>query len=181
MLGVPASPGLLGWLLLVLGVAVAAGAAATQARRLRAMDLVTLAATVSLIVTAGALPYVSWRFVTDLRVTTRLHGYDAEAAGPVQAYLPGYFLDSARGLIPARATYATAVGESVPWARARAAFPSLALQTLFPRRSVDDLRRADFLVSWGIPPNRIAPVSRVWVARRRAGLYPPVYVARLQH
>jgi hypothetical protein len=134
----------------------------------------------ALALTVAAVPYVLWRFAEDLRVTTKLHGYDAEAAGPVQAYLPGYLVDGAQHRIPRTATFATAVGASIPWAAARAAFPSLALETLFPRASVADPRAADYLVTWGVAPGRVVPVSQVWVVRSRAGAYPAVYVGKVK-
>ncbi len=174
MLGVPASPGVAGWSLLAAG-GLAAVVALLVLRRRGALD----AARVCLVVTVAAVPYVGLRIGDDLRVTTRLHGYDAAAAGPVQAYLPGYLVDGARRLIPRDATYATAVGTQVPWSQARLAFPSLALQTLFPRISVADPRRADYVVSWGLRPGRVATVSRVWVVRPRRGPYPAVYVGKV--
>jgi hypothetical protein len=132
-----------------------------------------------LVLTCAALPYVARRFAEDLRVTTKLHGYDATAAGPVQAYLPGYLVEGARDHIPLGATFATAVGQRIPWPSARAAFPALAMNTLFPRLSVGDPRRADYVVTWGVRPGRLAPVARTWVARAAAGSYPAVFVGRV--
>ena len=54
------------------------------------------------------------------------------------------------------------------------------MQTLFPRISVDDLRSADYVVTWGIAPGRVTPVAQVWVVRARAGAYPAVYVGRVR-
>ena len=144
------------------------------------MPTVAAFASACLILTIAAVPYVLWRFADDLRVTTKLHGYDAQAAGPVQAFLPGYLVDGAQRFIPRDATFATAVGSGIPWSSARAAFPSLARETLFPRRSVADPASADYIVSWGIRPGRIAPVSRSWVARARAVEYAAVYVGRVR-
>ena len=62
----------------------------------------------------------------------------------MQAYLQPYLLDSVVRIIPPGDTYATAVGDAVPYSAARAAFPSLALQTLYPRIStVAGTRRLD--------------------------------------
>jgi hypothetical protein len=148
-------------------------------RRMRIGRTPTAAAGVALVLTVAALPYIGWRFVEDMRVTTQVRGYDAAAAGPVQAFLPGYLVDGAQRLMPRGATFATAVSPAVPWESARAAFPSLTRETLFPRRSVSDPQRADFVVTWGIAPIRVARVSRVWVLRRRAGAYPAVYVGKV--
>lgn len=180
MLGVPSSPGFLGWALLLSGVGVGALLCALLRRHIRAAPLPAAAASVCLAFTAAALPYVAWRFAEDLRVTTKLAGYDAAAAGPIQAYLPGYLVDGAPRLIPRTATYATAVGPSIPWAAARAAFPSLALQTLFPRRSVAEPRKANYVLTWGIQPARVAPVDRVWVIRPRLGDYAAIRIGRVR-
>ena len=144
------------------------------------MSRPTAAGIVALALTLAAVPYVAWRFVEDLRVTTKLDAYEATAAGPIQAYLPGYLVDGARRRIPPGATFATAVSPRIPWQPARAAFPSLAMQALFPRISVADPRAADYIVSWGVEPRRLAAVSKTWVVRPRAGRYAAVYVGRVR-
>src|SRR5262249_37808084 len=160
VLGVPSSPGAAGYLLLAFGLVVAVGALVVLRDRLRAIPLVEAAALGCLVVTAGATPYLVWRVVEDLRYTTRLDAYSGAAAGPIQASLPGHLVGGAVPLVPRGATYATAVGANIPWSQARAAFPSLALQTLFPRRSVSDRRTADYVVTWGVRPAAVAPVTR---------------------
>jgi len=180
LLGIPAAPGAAGWALLALGVIAFVVALVSLRRRIAAAPRPAGAAAVALALTVAAVPYVAWRFVEDLRVTTKLDTYGATAAGPVQAYLPGYLVDGAQRHIPLGATFATAVSPLLPWQPARAAFPSLAMQTLFPRVSVDDARSADYVVTWGIAPARVAPVARVWVVRARAGEYPAVYVGRVR-
>jgi hypothetical protein len=179
VLGVPASPGIVGWILLATGVLLTTIGFLLVRGRLQGAPVETVAGFLCLALTLSLLPYVSWRFVEDLRVTTGLDDYSAGAAGPIQAYLPGYLVERADEVIPPGATFATVVGAGIPWSAARAAFPSLALETLFPRRSVADPRSADYVLSWGIEPSRVAPVSRVWLVRPRAGAYPPVYVAKV--
>jgi hypothetical protein len=179
MLGVPSSPGLVGLALLAIGLAGAAVALARLLRRRAGMELEDLAASICSIATIAVLPFITWRFVEDMRLTTGLHGYDAAAAGPVQAYLPGYLVDNARALIPAGATYATAVSDSVPHASARKAFPSLALITLFPRRSVP-LREADYVLTLGVAPSALVPVTRTWRARGPIGNLPAVLVGKVR-
>ena len=83
----------------------------------------------------AAAPYLIWRVVSDLRTTTAMTPYDRSVAGPVQAYLQPYLLDPVKAIIGPGDTYATVVGDGVPYQPAREAFPSLALQTLFPRIS----------------------------------------------
>jgi len=166
--------------LLALGAIAFVVGSAFLRRRLSAAPRPTAAATVALALTIAAVPYVAWRFVEDVRVTTKLDAYGATAAGPIQAYLPGYLVDGAQRWIPRGATFATAVSPAIPWQPARAAFPSLAMQTLFPRISVTDPRSADYVVSWGMAPACVAPVSRTWVVRPRTGQYAAVYVGRVR-
>ena len=181
MIGVPSSPGTVGWLLLAAGLSAAAALVILARRRLTEVDVVSALAAVSIVVTVCVTPYLAWRVVQDLRYTTALDSYSSSSAGPIQAYLPGYLADGAARFIPPAATYATAVGPTIPWAQARAAFPSLVMNTLFPRRSVASLTDADYVVTWGIRPVAVVPVSRTWIARPRSGLYPPVWVARVRH
>jgi hypothetical protein len=181
VLGAPASPGAVGWALIAFGLVFAVAALVRFRGALRRRVPSVAAAIAAMIVVAAATPYVVWRIVEDLRYTTTLHGYDRQAAGPVQAFLPGYLLDGASRLIPSTATYATVVSPSVPWAPARAAFGSLAMQSLFPRRSVANVRDADYVVAWGLRPRTVAPVGRVWTLRKAFGQSPVIYVARIEH
>jgi hypothetical protein len=177
MLGVPGSPGAVGWALLLAGLLAAATAGYRFRRRLPS-EPIAAAAALSLLVTAGAAPFLAWRVVDDLRYTTRLTPYDRSVAGPVQAYLQPYLLDRVPSLIPVGDTYATAVGQSVPYYAARKAFPALALQTLFPRISTTP-DRAQWIVSWGERPSAVARVGKVVVARPASASYPALYVAKV--
>jgi hypothetical protein len=166
--------------LLVVGGIGFLAALALLRRRIATATRASAAAAVAIALTVAAVPYVAWRFVEDLRVTTRLDAYGATAAGPIQAYLPGYLVDGAQRRIPRGATFATVVSPAIPWQPARAAFPALAMETLFPRVSVADPRSAGYVVTWGVAPGRVAPVSRTWVVRPRAGEYAAVYVGEVQ-
>jgi hypothetical protein len=177
MLGVPGSPGAVGWVLLLAGL-LAAAAGGYRFRGRLPGEPIAAAAALSLLVTAGAAPFLAWRIVDDLRYTTRLTPYDRSVAGPVQAYLQPYLLDRVPSLIPLGDTYATAVAPSVPYYAARKAFPALALQTLFPRISTSP-DRAQWIVSWGVRPSAIAPVGKVVVARPAGKLYPALYVGKV--
>ena len=181
MLGAPGSPGAVGWALIALGLVLAVAAIVRFRGAIRSQVLSVGAALVALIVVGAATPYIVWRIVEDLRLTTTMHGYDRAAAGPVQAYLPGYLVDGASLLIPPTATYATVVSPSVPWAPARVGFAPLAMESLFPRRSVENARDADYVVAWGVRPATIAPVQRVWTLRKAFGQSPTIYVARIRH
>lgn len=178
MLGLPSSPGALGYVLLLAGFV---GAAALVVRLLRGSPRppVLVACAACAVATLGSGPFFVWRFVEDIRYTTGLNRSDYDGAGPIQAFLQPYLLDTVPALIPRGDTYFTAVGD-VPYDAARKAFPSLALQTLFPRISTDDARRADWIVAWGVDPRSVAPVRQVVVARARSGVYPAVFVARVR-
>jgi len=178
VLGAPGSPSAVGWALIAIGLVLAVAALVRFRGAIRRQAPSVAAALVVLVVIAAATPYVVWRVVEDLRYTTTLHGYDRAAAGPVQAYLPGYLLDGASRLIPPAATFATVVSPRVPWASARSGFGPLAMQSLFPRRSVANARDADYVVAWGVQPRTVVPVQRVWTLRKAFGQYPTIYVAR---
>jgi len=181
MLGVPASHGALGWAAIFGGILLAA-LLGWLARDRVARDVAARAGLVCLLVSVAAVPYGIWRIGEDLRYTTQLHGYDREAAGPVQTFLPGYLLDNVPELIPRTATYATLVGNGVPWPAGRAAFPALALQKLFPRVS-EPIDGADYVVAWGVPArelSRRAGGAHVVVARPQVAQDPPVLVAEVR-
>ena len=177
MLGVPSRPGAAGLAALALGLAVAV-ALAWRLRARRPTEPADLLAALALLAVVGAGPYLVWRMVSDLRVTTAMTPYDRSVAGPVQAYLQPYLLDSAARIIPPGDTYATAVGDAVPYKAARQAFPSLALQSLYPRTSAAP-GDADWIVAWGVEPGAVARVGHVIVARPASGVYPAVRVARV--
>jgi len=177
VLGVPAHPGAIGYGLLLLAVVIL-GLELPAVRR-RARDPAERLAAIAIAVLVAVTPYLAWRVVEDLRTTTAMSAYDRSVAGPVQAYLQPYLLDPVRNIIPPNATYATVVGPGVPYDTAKRAFPSLAMETLFPRlsKSVDD---AQWIVAWGATPGSVAHVGHVIVAQRRSGVYPAVLVARVQ-
>ena len=179
MLGLPSSPGALGYALLLLGLAGAAVLVVVLLRG-RARTPMLVACGVCAVATLGPAPFFVWRLVEDMRYTTSLNSSDYDGAGPIQAFLQPYLLDTVPALIPRGDTYMTAVGDGVPYDAARKAFPSLALQTLFPRISVSSARDADWIVAWGIDPRSVAPVGRVVVARPRSGAYPALLVAQVR-
>ena len=177
MLGIPADPGAVGYGLLLLA-ALIIGLEVYVLRR-RQQDAVERVAAVTGAIVIALAPYLAWRVVQDLRVTTAMTSYERNVAGPVQAYLQPYLLDPVRGIIPPSATYATVVGLGVPYATARKAFPSLALQTLFPRVS-KPTQDAQWLVAWGVTRASLSRFGRVVVARPASGVYPALFVARLR-
>jgi hypothetical protein len=179
VLGVPGSPGAIGVAAIALGLIAAIVALVLLRRWIHAEGLAGGAALVALVLAGAAIPYVVYRIGEDMRATTRLDAYSVAASGPIQAYLPGYLVEPVRRFVPRGATYATVVGSNVPYAPARAAFGSLALQTLFPRRSVADPSRADYVVSWGVEPSRIVHVRRQWVARKAFAQNPTLYVGQV--
>ena len=179
MLGIPSGPGLAGVLLLVAGLLLVAFATWRRRAALPA-DVMGRVAAACMLLTLAFAPYLAWRIVEDIRVTTAMGPYDLEVAGPVQTYLQPYLLDPVREIIPPGATFATVAGSGVPYAAARGALAPLAMWTLFPRRSVADPRQAEWVIAWGTSLRGIAPVDRVTVARPAQGGYPAVVVARVR-
>lgn len=143
------------------------------------LGLVRLAGVVALVVAAGVAPLVAWRITEDIRYTSQLDSFERAGAGPIQAFLQPYLLDDAARVLPRDATYAAVAGAGVPYPTARKAFPSLALNVLFPRVSRADPRSAEWVVAWGVDPRRLADVEDVRVVTPASGVYPPVVVARV--
>lgn len=180
MIGVPGTPGAIGWGLLLAGLFVVVLAAGFFRRRAgRGAVGGKDAALFCLIVTAAAVPYLVWRFAEDIRYTTQLDAYEARSAGPIEAYLPGYLADGAARYVPRNATYAVVVGAGIEWPQAKAAFPALVQQALFPRHSAAKPRDADYVVTWGVRPEAAVRVKTVWTVHRRFGSYPAVFVGQV--
>lgn len=179
MVGVPSGLGAVGGVLLAVGALIAVAVALLLVRRGPASSaplggLVALTLGVAL----GSVPVSVWRIVEDLRFTTSLDPVQARGAGPIQSYLPPYLLDRVPRLMPRGDTYyASASGVN---RIARQAFPALALRALFPRISVDRPAEADWIVTLGVDPRRLASVGSVIVAREPFGVYPAVLVARVR-
>jgi hypothetical protein len=171
VLGVPAASAATTAALSLAGVVLAAVALFAFRRQLRALAveerLVAAAAALSLL----ALPWIGWRFVEDLRTTTKLGSYERANMGPIQAYLPGYLVDGARGHVHGSWTPVVA---AAPNEVARKAFPSLVLTTLFPLPSAPPAKAA-WIVGWGTPD---AVGRNAIVVHARQGPLPPVVVAR---
>lgn len=157
MLGVPAASAATTAALFLVGILVVALALYLVRSRLRRLETVERLVAASLALSLVALPWVGWRFVEDLRVTTKLDPYERENMGPIQAYMPGYLVQS----VHIRGTWTTDVGPH-PNEIARSAFPSLVLVKLFPQLSAPP-GRADWVIRWGYDA---AHPFRVVVKRR---------------
>jgi hypothetical protein len=176
MIGVPAASAATTLLLFVVGALVVGAGLFVLRRRLTALPaearLVAAAVALSLV----AAPWVAWRFVEDVRTTTRYDAYERSNAGPIQAYLPGYLVDGARS-IPARATWAAIVGPSGANPVAQKAFPALVLTTLFPRVSAPPAR-AEWIVGFGADPRSAGARGPVRVVHAPQAGLPSVLLAR---
>jgi hypothetical protein len=179
MLGIPSGLSPTGAACLLVGILVVALFAWRRRGALPA-DAVGRAATACLLFTLAVTPYLTWRIVEDLRLTTSMSAYDRSAAGPVQAYLQPYLLDPVRKIIPPGATYATITGPGVKYPTAASTLPALAMTTLFPRKGLFDPRQADWVIAWGTPLRGVVPVDEVVVARPAQGGYPAVVVGRVR-
>jgi hypothetical protein len=170
MIGVPSASAATVALLLLAGIVFVALAAVIARRRLRSLGGVERVVAVALAASLASVPLLGWRIVKDLQYTTGLDAYTRANAGPIQAFLPGYLVDRARGVLPADATWATRTG-SVPSSTAAAAFSPLVLVTLFPRVSVEPAR-ADWILTLGEEPQAVAPVRRTLLLRPAVGSLP---------
>jgi hypothetical protein len=177
MLGVPAASAATTAALLLAGIVAVAAAAVALRGRFRGLDAPARLVAAGLGLSLVALPWIGWRFVEDLRTTTKLDSYERANMGPIQAYLPGYLLDGARARIPADGTWAVAVGRSRANPLAQQAFPSLALVALFPRVSAP-LGRAGWIVGFGADPASFTAVRGTEVVHARQGPLPPVVLAQ---
>jgi hypothetical protein len=177
MLGVR-SPSLLVLVVLAVGGLVLLALVWAALGRPRPRRNVDLAFALACAVATAAVPYLVWRVVDDVRYTTALDPYERSAAGPIQAFLPGYLLDGADRLLPPDATYATSVGAGISSATARKAFPALATSSLFPRRSAPP-DEAQWLVAWGVDRAKLRRLGAVSVVRAAEGSLPAVLVVRI--
>ncbi len=157
MLGVPAASAATTAALFLAGIVAVVLVLYLARRRVRALHTVELLVVAAVALSLVALPWIGWRFVEDLRVTTKLDPYERANMGPIQAYMPGYLVQG----VHIRGTWTTDVGPQ-PNDTARSAFPSLVLVKLFPRLSAPP-DRADWIIRWGY--DRAHPY-RVAVKRR---------------
>ena len=139
---------------------------------------VALATLATLATTVAAGPFVLWRVVEDIRYTSRLTAQQAEEIGANMNGLDERVFDRVRELVPPDATYAIEAAPGLD-RRIREALPKWAAFSLLPRVPVADLERADWIVSWGVPPSRLG----LDVAEQRVILTddepPSWYVARI--
>ncbi len=184
MLGLPAEPGAVGLSLLALGVLLG-GATALLCRpvirtRLSGPPPAGLVALVLVLMvgsTTAAAPFISWRIVEDIRYTSRLAAEQAEQIGADTRSLDQEVFERLRAVIPPTATYAV-VSPPTLEPGPRRELMSWAGYTLLPRIRVDDPRRADWIIGWGVHPRELALRTRVvWTLRKRDGPPPRVYYA----
>lgn len=178
MLGVPAATSLALATLFVAGMLLAVGLGAVLRHSWPASveARVVVVAMVALVI---SVPYLGWRVVEDVRYTTRLDPYERRAAGPIQAFLPGYLVDGGRAIVPRGDTYATVVSPNAPNAVARKAFPSLVMVALFPRHSASQ-PAAQWIVAWGVPRPSLVELGRIYLVHAALGPLPPVLAVRVR-
>jgi hypothetical protein len=160
VLGLPAEPGAAGTIMLALGIAAAVAfvllargrVAAELGVPLRSRVAVATVAVLATMLAAG--PFVLWRVVEDIRYTSRLTSQQAEEVGAGRYGIDERVFARVRQLVPPDATYAVEAGPSIG-ERTRVALPFWAAFTLAPRVRVEDPRRAEWIVTWGLPPERL--------------------------
>lgn len=178
MLGVPAASTATTAGLFLVGLIAVALCAFFLRRRFAAFCIDAKVAALATALSLIAAPWIAWRFVEDLSLTTGLDAYTRSNSGPIQAYLPGYLVDSARGEVGPRQTWHATSGPGVTNAIAARAFPSLVLVALFPRVSAP-AQSADYVLVLGGDPRRVAKVHNVRVVHAAIGnLLPAVKIGR---
>jgi hypothetical protein len=170
MVGVPSASAATVALLFLVGIVLIAAGLLLARRRLAGLQGVERIVAVAVVASLLSVPLLAWRVVEDMRYTTGLDPYERANAGPIQAFLPGYLVDRANAVIPRSATWATGTGR-VSSSTAAAAFPPLALVTLFPRVSASPAA-ADWILTLGESPGAVAPVTRTLLLLPAAGQLP---------
>lgn len=186
MLALPAGSGRTAVLLLVLGAVLGLAVFVVGWRRLRPRfpedRFGALALGVLLLGVCSALavvPYDSWRIAEDIGHTSSLSRSEAETTGAsLNSLRPEVFAELRRAIPRGDSYYVGAAADiaSPP----RDAFLEWSATALLPRHFVESPERADWIVTWGIPPNTYdVPLTRVRRLGRGSARLPETYLARV--
>jgi len=181
--GLPQSPGAIGLALLVLGLL----AGAVYARLVRGSVWSAVGGSVAvgsvvlalIATTVGAVPFIAWRVVEDIRYTSALDPYIVPRYGvSVYGVHPEIF-DNAVLHIPRADTYYLAPSTTID-RTAQRAFTEWALGYLLPRRAVVDPAEANWIVTFGIDPRKVGPpIERTWLLKGSVNGLPPAYLGKV--
>ena len=186
MLALPAGSGRTAVLLLALGAVLGLAVFAVGWRRLRPHffddRLGALAVGLALVGLSSALavvPYDAWRVAEDIGQTSSLSRSEAETTGAsLNSLKPQVFQELRRAIPPGDSYYVDATTRiaSPP----RDAFLEWSATALLPRLPAPSPERADWIVTWGIPPGRYdIQLRSVRVLARASARTPRTYLARV--
>jgi hypothetical protein len=186
VLALPAGSGRTAVLLLALGAVLGLGVFAVGWPRLRARfsydRLRALAVGLALLGLCSAVtvvPYNAWRIADDIGHTSSLTRSEAEATGASLNSLSPDIFDDLRREIPPGDTYYVDAASRIA-SPPRDAFLEWSATALLPRLPVRTPERADWIVTWGIPPGRYhIPLGSVRVFARASARMPETYLARV--
>lgn len=127
----------------------------------------------------AVVPYSAWRIAEDIDHTSSLSRSEAETTGAsLNSLSPGVF-DELRRAIPPGDSYFVDVAPDIG-SPPSDAFPEWSASALLPRLPVRSPERADWIVTWGIPPDSYdVPLARVRVVAPASERLPEAYLARV--
>jgi hypothetical protein len=125
-------------------------------------------------------PILAWTQVHRTVTAAGLSRGAAAELGAERAGLDPTVFDRLRRIVPPHARYWIDTSGAVRPSTTRQAFPAWASGSLLPRVAVGSIGAADWVVTWGYDPRRLAvAVADVHVLDVRAPPRLPVYVARV--
>lgn len=127
----------------------------------------------------AVVPYSVWRIAEDIRHTSSISRSEAETTGASLNSLRPSVFEELRRAIPPGDSYYVGAGAGVA-SPARDAFIEWSATALLPRLPVRSPESADWIVTWGIPPDRYhVPLARVRVLARASAGLPETYLAQV--
>lgn len=183
MRGLPLHPGQTGWAIWIIGLLLGTVYAFMVRRRVvaSARDSLAVASIVLLLIATGlgSAPFVTWRFVTDIRQTSKIDAWLLPRYGVSEHGLHPELFDNAAALIPEGDRYYLAPSPELPSAM-RSAFVEWSLGYLLPRIAVSDPEDADWILTLGVDPETVGPeLSQVWVVKEALGDAPAASLGKV--
>lgn len=184
MRGLPLHPGTTGWAIWIIGLLLGT----LYMLRVRRQVIASVGSSLAvgsivllLIATGlGSAPYVTWRFVTDIRYTSKIDSWLAPRYGVSEHGVHPELFDNAAALIPPGATYYLAPAPDLP-SRMRSAFIAWSLGYLLPRIAVSDPADADWILTLGVDPATVGPeLSKTWIVKEAVGDAPAASLGRVR-
>jgi hypothetical protein len=127
----------------------------------------------------AVVPYNSWRIADDIGHTSSLSRSEAETTGASLNSLRPEVFEELRRAIPRDDSYYVDAAADIA-SPARDAFLEWSATALLPRLLVRSPKRADWIVTWGIPPSRLdVPLTGVRKLGRGSARSPETYLAQV--